>query len=75
MVHDGLHAALGFVHGQLAVRVPSLIAATAMIPVLYAATREIYDKRAAFAAAALVAVAPFAVWYADEARMYSRGWG
>jgi hypothetical protein len=57
--------------GQLAVRVPSLIAATAMIPVLYAATREIYDKRAGFAAAALVAVAPFAVWYADEARMYA----
>jgi hypothetical protein len=57
--------------GELAVRVPSLIAATVMIPVVYAAAREIYDKRAGFAAAVLAAVAPFAVWYADEARMYA----
>jgi hypothetical protein len=57
--------------GELAVRIPSLLAATAMIPVLYGAARDIYDKRAGMAAAALVAVAPFAVWYADEARMYA----
>jgi uncharacterized membrane protein len=57
--------------GELAVRVPSLLAATAMIPALYAAGRDIYDRRAGMAAAALAAVAPFAVWYADEARMYA----
>jgi 4-amino-4-deoxy-L-arabinose transferase-like glycosyltransferase len=57
--------------GELAVRVPSLIAGTAMIPVLYAAATELYDRRAGMAAAALAAVAPFAVWYADEARMYA----
>jgi uncharacterized membrane protein len=57
--------------GEVAVRVPSLIAATAMIPLIYAAGRDIYDRRAGMAAAVLATVAPFAVWYADEARMYA----
>jgi Dolichyl-phosphate-mannose-protein mannosyltransferase len=57
--------------GELAVRLPSLLAATALIPLLYAAGRDIYDRRAGLAAAALGAVAPFAVWYAQEARMYA----
>ncbi|HET8758149.1 MAG TPA: glycosyltransferase family 39 protein, partial [Solirubrobacteraceae bacterium] len=57
--------------GEFAVRVPSLIAATAMIPLIYAAARDIYDRRAGMAAATLASVAPFAVWYADEARMYA----
>src|SRR3954466_4589008 len=76
-VHPPLHHILlwGAVRllgdGETAVRVPSLIAATAMIPVLYAAAADIYDKRAGMAAATLAAVAPFAVWYADEARMYA----
>ncbi len=76
-VHPPLHHILlwGTVRllgdSEIAVRVPSLIAATAMIPVLYAAARDIYDERAGYAAATLAAVAPFAVWYADEARMYA----
>jgi hypothetical protein len=57
--------------GELAVRLPSLIAATAMVPLLYAAGRDIYDRRAGLAAAAFATVAPFAVWYAQEARMYA----
>ena len=57
--------------GELAVRVPSPIAATAMIPLIHAAARDIYDRRAGMAAAVLASVAPFAVWYADEARMYA----
>jgi 4-amino-4-deoxy-L-arabinose transferase-like glycosyltransferase len=54
-----------------AVRLSSLLAATALVPVLYAAGRDLYDRRAGLAAAALGAVAPFAVWYAQEARMYA----
>ena len=57
--------------GELAVRLPSLIASTALIPVLYAAGRDVYDRRAGLVAAALGVVAPFAVWYAQEARMYA----
>jgi 4-amino-4-deoxy-L-arabinose transferase-like glycosyltransferase len=57
--------------GELAVRLPSLIASTALIPLLYRAGRDVYDRRAGIAAAGLATVAPFAVWYADEARMYA----
>jgi uncharacterized membrane protein len=56
---------------ELAVRAPSLVAATAMVPLLYAAGRDLYDRRTGLAAAAFAAVAPFAVWYAQEARMYA----
>jgi Dolichyl-phosphate-mannose-protein mannosyltransferase len=56
---------------ELAVRLPSLLAATALVPLLYAAGRDIYDRHAGIAAAALGTVAPFAVWYAQEARMYA----
>jgi O-antigen/teichoic acid export membrane protein len=56
---------------ELAVRLPSLLAATALVPLLYVVARELYDRRAGYAAAALGAVAPFAVWYAQEARMYA----
>ena len=43
----------------------------ALVPLLYVVARELYDRRAGLAAAALGAVAPFAVWYAQEARMYA----
>jgi 4-amino-4-deoxy-L-arabinose transferase-like glycosyltransferase len=57
--------------GQMVVRAPSIIAGTLMIPVLWATGRELWGPRAGVAAAALGAVAPFAVWYAQEARMYA----
>ena len=57
--------------GELAVRLPSLIAGTLLIPVLYRVGCELYDRRAGLAAAALGAVAPFPVWYSQEARMYA----
>jgi 4-amino-4-deoxy-L-arabinose transferase-like glycosyltransferase len=76
-VHPPLHHLVLWVtiriagSGELAVRLPSLIAAVALIPLLYAAGRALYDRRAGLAAAALATVAPFTVWYAQEARMYS----
>jgi hypothetical protein len=76
-VHPPLHHLVlwatvrAFGTGELAVRLPSLLAATALIPLLYAAGRDIYDRRAGLAAAALATVAPFTVWYAQEARMYA----
>jgi hypothetical protein len=57
--------------GQEVVRAPSIIAGTLLIPVLWATGRELYGPRAGLAAATLAAVAPFAVWYAQEARMYA----
>jgi uncharacterized membrane protein/O-antigen/teichoic acid export membrane protein len=60
-----------FGDGELAVRLPSLIAGTLLIPLLYRVGSELYDRRAGLAAAALGAVAPFPVWYSQEARMYA----
>jgi O-antigen/teichoic acid export membrane protein len=76
-VHPPLHHAVlwGIVRAlgtsEFAVRLPSLIAMTGLIPVLYLAGRDLYDRRTGLAAAALATVAPFTVWYADEARMYA----
>jgi 4-amino-4-deoxy-L-arabinose transferase-like glycosyltransferase len=57
--------------GELAVRLPSMVAMVALIPLMYVAGRDIFDRRAGYAAAALATVAPFTVWYAQEARMYA----
>jgi Dolichyl-phosphate-mannose-protein mannosyltransferase len=60
-----------FGDGETAVRLPSLIAGTLLIPLLYRVGSEIWDRRAGVAAATLGAVAPFPVWYSQEARMYA----
>lgn len=56
--------------GELVMRTPSILAGTALVPVLYALARELYDERAGLLAASMGAVAPFLVWYSQEARMY-----
>jgi len=57
--------------GELVMRAPSYLAGAALIPVLYLTATELWDRRAGVVAAALGTVAPFLVWYAQEARMYS----
>jgi O-antigen/teichoic acid export membrane protein len=75
-VHPPLHHSVLWVTvrllgtSELAVRLPSILATVALVPLLYLLGRELYDRRAGLAAAALATVAPFCVWYADEARMY-----
>jgi uncharacterized membrane protein len=59
-----------FGHGEFAVRLPSLIAGTLVIPVLYGLGRELYDRRTGLIAAAFAAASPLLVWYAQEVRMY-----
>jgi uncharacterized membrane protein len=56
---------------EFAVRLPSLIAGTLVIPVLYLLGRELYDRRTGLVAAAFGAVSPLLVWYSQEARMYA----
>jgi hypothetical protein len=60
-----------FGDGELAVRLPSLIAGTMVIPALYALGRELYDRRTGLIAAAFGAASPLLIWYAQEARMYA----
>jgi hypothetical protein len=57
--------------GETAMRAQSLLAGTALIAVMYLLGRELYDRRAGMLAAALGTLAPFLVWYSQEARMYA----
>lgn len=57
--------------GEAGMRLLPAVAATVTIPVVYAATAIAASRRAALAAAALTAVNPFLVWYAQDARAYS----
>jgi len=59
-----------FGHGEFAVRLPSLIAGTLVVPVLYELGRELYDRRTGLVAAAFAAVSPVLIWYSQEVRMY-----
>ncbi len=59
-----------FGHGEFAVRLPSLIAGTFVIPVLYELGRELYDRRTGVVAAAFATVSPLLIWYSQEVRMY-----
>jgi uncharacterized membrane protein len=59
-----------FGHGEFAVRLPSLIAGTVVIPVLYELGRELYDRRTGLVAAAFAAASPLLIWYSQEVRMY-----
>ena len=60
-----------FGDGELAVRIPSIIAGTLAIPALYLLGRELYDRRTGLVAAAFGAASPMLIWYSQEARMYA----
>jgi len=60
-----------FGDGELAIRLPSLIAGTLVIPALFMLGRELYDRRTGLVAAAFGAASPLLIWYAQEARMYA----
>ena len=76
-VHPPLHHALLWVTVRLfgtsefAVRLPSLIAGVALVPAMCWVGSVLYDRRTGWVAAMLAAIAPFCVWYSQEARMYS----
>jgi mannosyltransferase len=56
--------------GAYALRLPSALAGIALVPVAWAIARELADRAAAIACAALVTVGPLFVWYSQEARVY-----
>jgi 4-amino-4-deoxy-L-arabinose transferase-like glycosyltransferase len=57
--------------GELMVRLPSILAGAALVPVVYLLGRDLYGRHTARIAAFAAALAPFLVWYSQEARMYS----
>jgi hypothetical protein len=52
-------------------RLPSLLAGTAVIPLVYALGRRVSGVTAGLVASALMALSPFALFYSTEARAYS----
>jgi hypothetical protein len=60
-----------FGDGELAVRAPSILASAALIPVMFATGRELFDRRTGLVAAGLATLAPLIIWYGQEARMYA----
>jgi 4-amino-4-deoxy-L-arabinose transferase-like glycosyltransferase len=55
---------------EVALRLPSALCGTALIPVAWGIGRELAGRRTAILLAALVAVNPLYVWYSQEARSY-----
>jgi len=62
--------------GEVAVRLPSVLLGSLLIPLVYRLTVDLldglYGRRVAALAAALTALNPFLVWYSQEARMYAQ---
>ena len=56
---------------HLWIRVPSLLAGTAAIPLAYALGIRTVGRNAALAGAAVLALSPFAIFYSAEARPYA----
>jgi mannosyltransferase len=59
-----------FGDGALALRLPSALAGIATVPVVWAIGNALSGRRAALIGAAIVAVNPLFIWYAQEARAY-----
>ncbi len=66
-----LHLAMQFGTDEVAVRVVSCLAGVATVPVLYVLARDLFDRRVALIATLVLAVNPFHIFYAQEARMYT----
>lgn len=56
--------------GEVGVRSLSALAGTALVPVAYAAGRELVSRAAGLVCALLVALSPWMLWYSQEARSY-----
>jgi len=56
---------------EFALRFPSLAFAVLLVPLLFATGRRLVDRWAGLGAAALAALSPMYLWYAQEARMYT----
>lgn len=72
LFHTLLHYwILAFDRSEISVRGFAVAWGIAAIPLAYWAARALYDRRVALVATAIVALSPFFIWYAQEARMYT----
>ena len=66
-----LHYWIALGESEIAVRGLSALVGVLNVWAIYALGRTLFDRRAAWLAACLLAVAPFHIWYSQEARMYT----
>jgi hypothetical protein len=64
-------AIIGSDHQEFAMRFPSAFFGSILIIISYFCIRKIYDKYIALAFSLLIAVCPYLIWYAQDARFYS----
>ena len=57
--------------GEVGIRSLSAVLGTALVPIGFAAARELVSPRAGLVAAALIAVNPLLIYYSQEARSYA----
>ncbi len=57
---------------ELALRLPAVVLGALLVPMLFVTGRALFGRRIGAIAAAIGTVAPIAVWYGQEARMYSQ---
>ncbi len=67
----GALAILGQTSTEFALRLPSAMASALAVPALYGLARALAGSRVGLIAALLLAVSPYQVWYAQEARFYA----
>lgn len=63
-----------FGFSELALRFPSLIFSIITIPYLYLLTKRLFNKNTALLASFIIAIFPYAINYAQEAKMYALIW-
>jgi uncharacterized membrane protein len=66
-----LHGVLQFGRTETVVRLPSAVASVASMGLGFVLARRLAGSQVAWLAAALLALSPLDVWYAQEARMYA----
>ena len=66
-----MHGWVQFGESETWLRLPSVLFATAVVPVVYLLGRRLFDQRAGVTAAFLVAINAFVVEYSHEARTYA----
>lgn len=72
LYYSGLHGWMAITTpGHLAARALSVVLGLLTILVIYLLSLRLFDRRTALAAAFIAAIAPFAVYYHQEARMYA----
>jgi len=58
-------------HSEIAVRIPSVVFGVLTVYVTYLIGKKLFEEKTALIAATLLATSPLAIYYSQEARMYS----